>query len=871
LLDYAGDPVDMNSAGIAGKMSQAVAFQQTPGGASHPPANVPVHLKDIHLEKGMQCVDCHFSTDTHGDGNLYGETRNAIAIDCADCHGTVERPSAILSYFQKKAAGEDQAAEEFLAQAFSGNAATARIARKDLLKRNAKLIRLHFNEEESSENLVQKSTTYNEARIVAERAGSAIKLDAIPRQWTVPQVIDTLKTDFKVPDAPENTSRSRLARYAHSVRRNLQWGTAPDPHENRPELQLAHASRRMTCYACHSSWNTSCFGCHLPQRANQRMPMLHNEGAITRNYTSYNFQTLRDDIYMLGVDSTVKGHKVAPIRSACAVMVSSQNANREWVYSQQQTVSAEGFSGTAFSPDFPHTVRSAETRQCTDCHISRAGDNNAIMAQLLMQGTKAVNFIGRYAWIGEGNAGVEAVVVTERDEPQAVIGSRLHELAYPDFFRRHRENANRLTEAYDHLGQVLDVQLRGEYLYAACGSDGFVAFDVANIDNKGFSQRIVTSPVSALGQRLAVPSRYATSICSPSTMALNPARRRRAGNEEGRITEIGDPSAVLESSRPIHPLYGYLYLTDREEGLIVIGNPADDTLDGPGVTTLLDGNPENNFLRRALTYNPSGILKGARHIDLCGTFAYISCDAGLVVLDLDDPLHPKHLATLSDGLREPRKVVFQFRYGFVIDRDGVKVLDVTFPQQPRLISYAAVPLADARDLYICRTYGYVAAGRDGLVVLDLVRPEYPRVDRSFNDEGRLNDATCVRVGMTNTSLFAYVADGRNGLKVLQLTSPDDTPTFAGFSPRPVPRLIAWCPTRGPAIALSEGIDRDRAVDESGNQLSVFGRRGARPLTLPEQRRLYFHHVPPFGLPDRGDFYDVIDLPIASYELQSLGR
>jgi hypothetical protein len=32
--------------------------------------------------------------------------------------------------------------------------------------------------------------------------------------------------------------------------------------------------------------------------------------------------------------------------------------------------------------------------------------------------------------------------------------------------------------------------------------------------------------------------------------------------------------------------------------------------------------------------------------------------------------------------------------------------------------------------------------------------------------------------------------------------------------------------------------RDRAVDESGNQLAVFGRRAARPLNGEEQRRLY---------------------------------
>src|SRR5437763_11674671 len=158
--------------------------------------------------------------------------------------------------------------------------------------------------------------------------------------------------------------------------------------------------------------------------------MLHNEGTETRNYTNYNYQTLRDDVFMLGVDSTVQQHKVVPVRSACAVLVSSQDANRQWIYTQQQTISAEGFAGTSFSPYFPHTVRSQETRRCTDCHLSAAGDNNAIMAQLLLQGTNAVNFIGRFAWVACGDDGLQAVAVTERDEPQAVIGSRLHELAY---------------------------------------------------------------------------------------------------------------------------------------------------------------------------------------------------------------------------------------------------------------------------------------------------------------------------------------------------------------------------------------------------------------------------------------------------------
>src|SRR5207253_615518 len=52
---------------------------------------LPVHLMDIHLEKGMHCVDCHFVQDSHGNTKLYQEVRAAIEIQCIDCHGTVTK------------------------------------------------------------------------------------------------------------------------------------------------------------------------------------------------------------------------------------------------------------------------------------------------------------------------------------------------------------------------------------------------------------------------------------------------------------------------------------------------------------------------------------------------------------------------------------------------------------------------------------------------------------------------------------------------------------------------------------------------------------------------------------------------------------
>ncbi len=193
----------------------------------------------------------------------------------------------------------------------------------------------------------------------------------------------------------------------------------------------------------------------------------------------------------------------------------------------------------------------------------------------------------------------------------------------------------------------------------------------------------------------------------------------------------------------------------------------------------------------------------------------------------------------------------QFRYAFVVDRQGLKVLDITDLAKPRVVPGAAVPLEDARNIYVARTYAYVSGGKQGLAIVDVERPEQPRLDRVFTAEGKLDDVNDVKLGMVAASAFAFVADGKNGLRVLQIISPEDDPHFSGFSPRPQPKLIATYRTRGPALAVSKGVDRDRAVDESGNQLAVFGRRGARPLNRAEAEQLYLHD---------GKLYSVSDEP-----------
>ena len=117
-------------------------------------------------------------------------------------------------------------------------------------------------------------------------------------------------------------------------------------------------------------------------------------------------------------------------------------------------------------------------------------------------------------------------------------------------------NAN-CSAVATHEGTVLDIQARGEYAYAATGKGGLRVYDIANIDNKGFSERMTTAPVSPMGQRFYLPTKDAVAVASPTTLGVDPLRTRITENEE----------------QAIHLMYGFLYVADREEGLVIVGNP----------------------------------------------------------------------------------------------------------------------------------------------------------------------------------------------------------------------------------------------------------------------------------------------------------
>jgi hypothetical protein len=750
--------------------------------------NKAIHLQDVHAEKGMHCIDCHFKQDNHGDGRVYGNIMDPIEITCKDCHGTVTQRATFIT--SNKSGGNDLK----LSRTPLGN--------------------LRFYEENGQ--------WYQRSGIEKGKV------------WPVVQIMDVI--------TPGNPRYNEKAMYAKTMRKDgTTWGPLKDKKE---ECELAHRESKMMCYACHSAWNTQCSGCHLDARVNITAEDIHYEGEIAKVFASYNPDVLRNDGFMLGISGSVQGNKVSPCRAASSVILSARDGNRAIVNHQQPTISTPGYSGHAMTTNPPHTVRIKETKTCTECHISDKNDNNAIIAKVFGMGVRSVDFVGRYVYVAERGKGFEAHRVTcQEDFPEPVIGSDMHRVMNPASYAVHLqhkeivdyknmgiEKGKREPDCTDdpdgwvqrHISKdCRSLQRYGEWLLIADGPGGLRVYDIANVANKNLAQRIVESPISPLGQSLRVPSKAANYVAVPSTVTMDTCRSQLAENEEQRI----------------HPLFGYCFVADGVEGLIVVN-----------MHTLVDSNPSNNFLVRTATFNPDGLLKGAVYARVAGSYVYVLCDAGMVVVNVDDPRCPKVVSVLgSPALNKPRSMDVQFRYAFICDCEGLKIVDITYPEHPMLASM--VRMSDARDVKVMRTYAYVAAGVDGLGIVDVECPTSPMGPVFYNANGCINDASGVITGATLASLYVYLADGKNGLRVINVATPFNGSDVKGFSPVPRPHLIATHPTHGCAIALSEGMIRDRFVDESGNQVGVFGRRGGRSMNKAELEAMYMRNGQIFMVSD----------------------
>ena len=298
-------------------------------------------------ESGMLCQDCHTSLSQHGNGNLATTTLAEVEVECADCHGTIDKfPWELPIGYQ----------DEYGLKPFT----EPRGITNNLLDFQSDFSTIY--EPEDGYLLTARGNPFGNVirrgnEVIVHSAGGA---------------------DFKSP-----------------VLKNM----ATDNSWKNPEEAMAAMAQvpahmeKMECYTCHSSWAPQCYGCHVKvdyskgshtddwiasgkiRYANgETMESMGNEmvqqpGKLSESRT----QVIWEDP-VLGINGE---GRVTPIIPGCQQITTVIGPNGEVLVSNKiwdtppflENSGEKGQRGIDMSPTTPHTT-TAKARTCVSCHAN---------------------------------------------------------------------------------------------------------------------------------------------------------------------------------------------------------------------------------------------------------------------------------------------------------------------------------------------------------------------------------------------------------------------------------------------------------------------------------------------------------------------
>jgi len=332
---------------------------------------------DVHFERGMHCIDCHFMQDVHGDGNVYSTNWDAIEIECEDCHGANNRTNF-------KTSGPN-----------GGN---------DL--------RLPVNE-----NLEPYFEEINGQVIQRSRVNTGLF-------WVVPQTVDSSATN-------------PYAREAHDPEYHVaEPGTGSEFAGEQGQSELTRA--KVECATCHNGFLTNCLNCHIDIDIGdkQRKLLDASTGSVTasageneiwlrnrhnRGHINFQLLGLLRSTFSMGVSSLSEQGRLGLFRSSMQVTASVTDQNGDSLrdnlsFTTFQTLEANSgrmnaaTSGVAMNQTMAHTVRPDEARGCEMCHslVDTQGrtKNEHLMAYSFGVGTGSIPVLGDYVF-AVGQNGLE--------------------------------------------------------------------------------------------------------------------------------------------------------------------------------------------------------------------------------------------------------------------------------------------------------------------------------------------------------------------------------------------------------------------------------------------------------------------------------
>lgn len=299
--------------------------------------------------------------------------------------------------------------------------------------------------------------------------------------------------------------------------------------------------------------------------------------------------------------------------------------------------------------------------------------------------------------------------------------------------------------------------------------------------------------------------------------------------------------------RSIATKQNFAYLAGGDSGLIIvdISNPASPTqvalVDTIGYTQGITVSGDYVYAATGSNLdifnisNPSSpqwvssfdVDDWTQNVSVSGSYAFVSdYSYGLFVVDVSNPAAPNQIGYAATGFRTT-KVAFDGNYAFVANGDSMKVLDISTPSNPQIISGIGaedravnVSVGVGKAFFADRNFGlqcidisnvnslsvlhqatlippasgsafstfysdnkvFTAYGESGIRILNVTNPSSPVLLGEVDTPG---DAR----GVVVKDGYAYVADRDEGVRIINATNPN-SPSETGSIATPRARGIA---------------------------------------------------------------------------------
>jgi hypothetical protein len=641
---------------------------------------------DVHFERGMHCIDCHFLQDVHGDGHVYSTNWDAIEIECEDCHGALKGKT------------------NFLTSGPNGG------------------------------NDLRRGRNHDLQPFFEERGGAIIQRSRVTPGvfWKVPQTID----------AP-----GALAKEAHTDKHVAEPGQGSTFGGMQGQSPLVVA--KVECQTCHSSWVHNCMACHVdlnlgdPQRK-----LVDATGAITKSahenetwmsnanspgHVNFQLQGLTRSPFVLGTGSLPEKGRLAPFRSSMQVHVSVTDTNGDTLSENQtfttfQTVDGNSqrmnvaTSAVAMNQTMPHTTRPTEARGCETCHtlLDAQGRvrNEHLLAETYGLGTGAYPFIGDWG-IAAGTGGLELYEYKQEKELAANIAGRSQR--FPGMIVNPINPPPAVTRTAAAVEPIFDGAILGGPGAAGVVA-GSIGVDVALVRNFNPTPAVGGTEPPTL-RDLAI---MAVDAAGTGKLVISDITLR--GHPTSARASVGDAASSFVLDLPAVPTALAHLAPDVSDPFVYVAvGPL-----GISVVRLVDAPSAGSAatLVRTVALPPG---KSASDVALAGDLLYVGTAQGTVeVMSLSDPTKPVEVSSVAIGQPVNDLAVSGFML-YVATAAGTAALSLDDPEHPGVPAGggAAVTFVgplQASGLAVGAGHVYVAAGLTGGVVdIDMRTPALPIV------------------------------------------------------------------------------------------------------------------------------------------------